>query len=226
MRFVLVHGAYHGAWCWDRLVPELERLGHEALALDLPIGDPANGASEYAAVVDEVVAGRESVVVGHSMMGLAIPLVSVARHLVFLCAYVPNPGESFNQQRARDRIEPEFELTTSEFVDQGDGVWMIGPNTAKELFYHDATEEEADWAVARLRPQAYKIMNEVTPLTDWPDIRYTSIICRDDHAVNPVWARRVTKERLGVEVIEIDGGHSPFLTRPKELAAILDEAAV
>lgn len=225
MRFVLVHGAYHGAWCWGRLVPELEQLGHDVVALDLPIGDPAAGASEYAALMDEVVAGQDTVVVGHSMMGLAIPLVRQAGHLVFLCAFVPNPGESFNQQRARDRIEPEYELTTSEFVDQGDGVWMIGRGTAKELFYHDASPEAADWAVAQLRPQAYRIMKEVTPLKEWPQIEYTSIICRDDHAVNPVWARRVARERLGVEAIEMDGGHSPFLTRPEELAAVLDLAA-
>jgi pimeloyl-ACP methyl ester carboxylesterase len=47
--FGLVHGAFHGSWCWQRLTPELERLGHRVLAVDLPSEDPRVGASEYAA---------------------------------------------------------------------------------------------------------------------------------------------------------------------------------
>ncbi len=172
MRFVLVHGAYHGAWCWDRLVPELERLGHEALALDLPIGDPQTGASEYAAVVDAVVAVDESVVVGHSMMGLAIPFLREPRHLVFLCAYVPNPGESFNQQSAPViSIEPEFELTIAGV--HRPGRWRVDDRPRRPPKNSSTTTQprrRQTGRCAHLRPQAYKIMNEVTPLTDWPDI--------------------------------------------------------
>lgn len=225
MRFILVHGAYHGAWCWDRMVPELEIRGHEVVPLDLPIEDPEAGASAYAAVIESAVSGDDTVVVGHSMMGLAIPLVRGAARLVFLCAYVPRVGQSFNQQRAQDQVDPDVELNSAEFTDRGSGVWMVGPNTATELFYHDAPVEDAEWAFAHLRPQAYKIMSEVTPLTNWPDTPLSYVLCRDDHAVSPVWARQVARERLGVEAIEMEGGHSPFLTRPAELAQVLDAAS-
>lgn len=232
MRFVLVHGAYHGGWCWDRLVPELEGRGHGALAVDLPIGDPAAGAGRYADAVAEAIRaadlGGDSglVVVAHSLSGLMLPLVPERCRIsmmVFLCAFIPQPGLSFNQQRQAEKIEPEVELTDPGFDDLGNGVWMIDLATATQLFFHDAPPGLAGWAGERLRPQAHHIMDEPTPLASWPDVPSASILCRDDHAVDADWARRAARERLGVEAVEMEGGHSPFLTRPAELATILDE---
>jgi hypothetical protein len=61
-------------------------------------------------------------------------------------------------------------------------------------------------------------MNELTPLAAWPSVESDYIVCRDDHALNPAWGRTAARERLGIEAAEIDGSHSPFLTRPAELA--------
>lgn len=75
MPFVLVHGGYHGPWCWDRLIPELELRGHWAVAVDLPIGDPGAGAAEYAdAIVDVAREMGDVILGGHSMDGLVLPL--------------------------------------------------------------------------------------------------------------------------------------------------------
>ena len=79
VRFVLVHGGFHGAWCWDKLVPELEAFGHEALAIDLPgsgerLEEKANHASWRAAFRDVVEDG--DVLVGHSQGGFAISLAA------------------------------------------------------------------------------------------------------------------------------------------------------
>jgi pimeloyl-ACP methyl ester carboxylesterase len=104
-------------------------------------------------------------------------------------------------------------------------VWSVGPDTATELFWHDAPPEVAAWAVARLRPQAYLVMNETSPLTAWPAVPGAYIACRDDRASNPEWGRRAARERLGVEAVELDGGHSPMLSRPAELAEVLDRLA-
>ena len=167
-------------------------------------------------------------VVGHSMAGLVIPLVPATRairRLVFLAAYLPQPGESANQQRETAAIDGQVALRTGEFRDLGDDVWSIGPNTATELFYQDAPASAARWAAQRLRPQAFRIFGEVTPLLEWPDVPCSSILCRDDRAVNPEWARSAALERLDVAAIELPGGHSPFLTRPRELAAVLDKLA-
>ena len=80
MDIALVHGSYHGAWCWDFLTPELERLGHRVITMDLPISDPALGAADYAKAIDDALdPDSEPVLVGHSMAGLVIPLVAARR---------------------------------------------------------------------------------------------------------------------------------------------------
>lgn len=229
MDLVLVHGSYHGAWCWDLLVPELERLGHRVIAVDLPISEPQAGAQAYAeAVVTASTPFDEPVVVGHSMAGLVIPLVAAARpvrRLVFLAAFLPVPGVSINDQRSSEPVDGTTPPTTAEWTSLGNDVWMVGPNTARELFFHDASPETAAWAIARLRPQAYRAMSEPSPLQRWPDVPVDVIACRGDRAINPDWVRTAARERLGVEAVEIDGGHSPFLTRPGELARLLDALA-
>ena len=225
MDIVLVHGSYHGAWCWDFLRPELERLGHRVLAVDLPITDPTLGAADYAQVVaDAIPAGSEPLLVGHSMAGLVTPLVPALHpvsRLVFLAAFLPVPGMSANDQRATEPIDGLVPPATAEWTDLGDNVWAVGPRTATELFFGDAKPAVARWATSRLRPQCYRVMGEVTPLTAWPDRERAAIICRDDRAMNPAWARAAYPARLGIEPIQMGGAHSPFLTRPAELAQLL-----
>lgn len=227
MDIALVHGAYHGRWCWDLLRPELERLGHRVAAMDLPIGDATLGAEAYAQAIDDALdPTSEPIIVGHSMAGLVIPLVAArrpVRGLVFLAAFLPSPGLSANQQRESEAIDGGVPPTTSEWTDLGDDVWMIGPNTATEIFYHDLPAPAAHWATERLRPQAYRVFQEITPLVSWPDVDCHSIVCREDRAINPAWVRTAAHDRLGTEAMEMDGGHSPFLTRPADLAQILHE---
>ena len=226
MHLVLIHGSYFGAWCWDLLRPELEALGHRVTAIDLPISEPGIGASAYAdAVIDGVEWVEPPVLVAHSMAGLVAPVVAARRpvaRIVLIAAFIPRPGQSANDQRRTEPIDPATAPSTSEWTDLGDDVWLVGPNTARELFMQDASDEVATWALERLRPQSYQVMNEVTPLEAGPSVPVDSIVCRDDRALNTEWARTAARDRLGIEAIEIDGGHSPMLTRPAELAALID----
>ena len=103
--FGLVHGAGHGAWCWDRLIPALAAYGHRAATMDLPCADPAAGARRYAEVVDRALPPADDLIlVGHSLGGLTIPLVkAVARsELVFLCALIPEFGRTLRIRPAAD----------------------------------------------------------------------------------------------------------------------------
>jgi len=163
---VLVHGSYHGAWCWDRLAPELERLGHTVTAVDLPISDPAAGASEYADAIEAQVDWAEPpVLIGHSTGGLTIPIVAArrpVRQLVFLASMLPKPGMSANDQRAAEPIDGAGPSGSAEWTDLGNDVWLVGPNTATEMFFPDAAPVDAAWAASKLRPQSYRPMNEVT----------------------------------------------------------------
>ena len=222
--FALVHGGLHGAWCWERLVPELEGRGHRAVAMDLPIDDDTAGAERYAEAVVDAVDGVDDdvVVVGHSLGGLTIPLVAERRpvaRLVFLCATLPDPGRSFVDQTEHDpgMLDPRFGG-----LSVGDDRTADMEALAGDAFYNDCPPDEVAWAVARFRRQAWLPMTEVSPMKAWPDVERSYILCSDDHAVPPSWSRRAAPERLGVEPIELPGSHSPFLSRPAALADVLD----
>jgi pimeloyl-ACP methyl ester carboxylesterase len=217
LTFGLVHGGAHGAWCWDRLVAALGRLGHRGIAMNLPCDDEDAGAAEYAAVVADALSGvdGEVVVVGHSLGGLTVPLVAAARpasRMIFLSGLLPSPGLSLRDQQAS---EPEMMFP-----------YKGGHAGLRERFYNTCTPEEADRAMSLLRPQALKPFVERTPLAAWPELPSSYVLCTEDHACNPAWSRRAARDRLGVEPIELAGSdHSPFLSRPDELARLIVELA-
>jgi pimeloyl-ACP methyl ester carboxylesterase len=226
--FCLVHGAFHGAWCFERLVPELEGLGHTAMAVDLPSDEVGPTFSDYARVVTDALGDADDVVlVGHSLAGATIPLVAAARpvrRLVYLAALLPIPGRPLMDQM---RVEADMLTEYMSFVeldDQGRAHWP-DRDRAIDAFYADCEAEDARWAAAQLRPQSRTPLAEPCPLDSMPDVESFYAICRDDRSVNPDWSRRVVPERLGIEPTEIDGGHSPFLGRPSELARLLDGLA-
>ena len=103
--FALVHGGYHGAWCWERLTPLLQQAGDDVVTMDLPLEDGTATFDTYADVVCAALDGCDDdvVLVGHSYAGNTIPLVAArrpVRHLVFLCAMIPDVGRSLAEQLA------------------------------------------------------------------------------------------------------------------------------
>ena len=229
--FGLVHGAGHGAWCWERLIPILEALGHRAFAMDLPCDDPTAGTARYAEVVDRAIPpANDLVLVGHSLGGLTVPLVAARRpvwRLVFLCALIPEFGRSLADQVAADRelYDPVLRLHPGRVTDPDGTVWFRDEAAARDVFMHDCTPADVRWAFARLRPQAAAPRREACPLSAWAPGEKAYILCREDRAVSPAWSRRAARARLGLEPIELDGSHSPFISRPAALAAVLDRLA-
>lgn len=222
--FGLVHGAWHGAWSWELLVPELESRGHSALAVDLPCDDPAAGASRYAEIVAAALRGADDLVlVGHSLGGLTAPLVAdrlPTRKLVYLCAFVPEPGRSFRDQLGEDEVfVPGFADSTVQ--DDFQRSFWPDPEAAIRDLYPDLPRARAEAYVARLRPQARAPIRETCPLERLPDVPAAYVVCSEDGAIRPEWSRRVARERLGIEAVELPGGHSPMLSRPDELADLL-----
>lgn len=227
--FALVHGAWLGAWCWERLSPELEDRGHRVIAMDLPVDDSSAAFDDYADVVCAVVEdvpGDELVLVGHSMGGQTVPLVAARRplrHLVYLCGVPPTPGQPFAQQMAEesDMLNPDYTCGLGDKDSDGRRSWID-----KELtHFHvmsDCDEATASAAFARLRPQSPAPYKIPCSLHAYPVVETTYVVCDDDQMVNPAWSRRIARDWLNAELIELPGDHSPFYSRPEELAKLLD----
>ena len=217
--FGLVHGAWHGGWAWDPLRAELEARGHRVVAPDLPCEDTEAGAAEYAAVVREALGGeQDAIVVGHSLGGMTIPLVP-ARTIVYLCAYVPEPGRAL-ADRVADAWAPDFAVSTVR-DELGRSYWPDLAAAAHDLQY----PPEATALTAKLRPQGRKPSVEPSPLAAHPAVDTAFVVCTDDYAVPPDFQRRMAVEELGVEPIELQSGHSPMLSHVRELAELLHEFA-
>jgi pimeloyl-ACP methyl ester carboxylesterase len=225
--FGLVHGAFHGSWCWEQLTAVLEARGHRVLTVDLPCEDPDAGASEYAdaAVAAFAPATDDIVVVGHSLGGLTIPVIATRRpvsRLVFVCAMLPRPGRGHDEVM---REEPDMTLAgpAGGAYAGADGATRWHPAAAAAYFFADCPPELTARAAERLRGQFWKITSELTPLRARPAVPCTAVIGSRDLVINPDWSRRVTPRVLGVSPIEIDCGHSPFFSAPALLADAISD---
>ena len=223
--FALIHGAWHRPAHWGDLVAELAARSHRAVAVDLPSEDRAADFSAYARVVTAAVDGEQDVVVvAHSLAGTAGALVAAARpvrRLVYLAAILPQLGHSLDDRFASG--EPILQPGAMKGVAGGeDGMsrW-VDADAAVERMYHDVDPDRARAAVVALRPQSRAPHAEPFPLDAFPEVAVTSIVCSDDRLMNNEWLRAATRERLGVDCVELEGGHSPMLARPAALADLL-----
>lgn len=240
MRFVLIHGGFHGAWCWSRTIPELERLGHEAIAVDIPghgarRHEEATMAGRLEAVVSVLRPG--DVLVGHSGGGMEITRAADAApdlvgHLVYLAAALPLEGLLMQEAlvyRDDAAASEDYDVTgmlKHLRIDDDGSMAFTSVEGARELFYHDCDVATAQWAFEHLTPE--RAGDTATTPVSVPRFWEASpprsfIVCLRDRA-QPRWLADVTARRLGVEPLAIDTSHSPFLSRPAELAQRLIEA--
>jgi hypothetical protein len=187
-------------------------------AADLPGDDTGATLRDYAAVVTPA-----DVVVGHSLGGLTIPLVEAA-HRVYLCAFVPPWGSATRELFAEGALLPGFPDNGITRDERGRSVW-VDDEFALSSMYADVDRAVALQTYALLRPQAAQIFDGEYPLAAAPAGRATFVAGTEDRAMSLDWQRWVAPERLGVEPIEFQSGHSPMLSRPADLANVLDELA-
>jgi pimeloyl-ACP methyl ester carboxylesterase len=222
MTFVLIPGAGGEAWFWHRLVAELERRGHRVVAVDLPAGDESAGWAEYA---DAVVAAardvNDVVLVAQSMAGFTAPLVCDRRSvglIVLLNAMIPEPGETGGawwENTGQSKAQAELAAAQGRTVSDGIDVLVD--------FFHDVPAEVTAEAVERGDPaQSMTPFAQPWPLDRWPDVPTRAVAGRDDRLFPLEFQRRVARERLGLDVDEVPGGHLAALSRPAELADRLE----
>jgi pimeloyl-ACP methyl ester carboxylesterase len=237
--FVLVHGACHGAWCWSKLTPELEALGHRAVAIDLPgLGDDPTPVAEvtFEDTIDRVVAAveaqREAVVlVGHSLGGVSISATAERipdriRLLVYLAAFLPRDGDSVNA--IYESPDWPQETPAPPPMRSADGLSISHtPEGARQRFFHDCADEDVAFAVTRLRPQP--LIMRTTPVRISAErfglVPRAYIHCLNDNAAPLARQRKMVALSPCRKVAELPTGHSPFFAAPDLLARTLSEMA-
>ena len=219
--FCLVHGAWHDGSCWDPLVACLEALGHDAVAPDLPLHDPKAGFDERIRPAREALdgVGGQVVIVGHSQGTAYSSLVAAARRdslLVHLCprlgGFEPPPG-------APDMFREGVPFPGN----RPDGTSVWDADTAIAALYRRLPPETARALAQRLRPMAPP--PDGYPLSEHPDVPTELIYAADDELFEPAWERFMARELLGIEPIEIPGGHFAMVEDPDALADLLDRLA-
>ncbi|WGW04870.1 alpha/beta fold hydrolase [Tropicibacter oceani] len=231
-RFLLIHGACHGAWAWRDVIPALAALGHDARAIDLPSHGQDDTPPDqvtldlYAQAILDALDGP-TIIVGHSMGGYPISRAAQIdpahiTRLVYVCAYTPWPGLTLADMRRLSDHQPLVPAIRK----APDGVTMtFDPAMSPDLFYHDCPPETVAFALGHLSPQPIKPMETVLP----DDARVTPprsyILCRDDRAIPPELQDRMAAKLPPQDVYEMPTSHSPFFADPAGLAQRLDMIA-
>lgn len=221
--FALIHGAADVGWYWHLVESALRRLGHDAVAPDLPCDDEAATLTDYADAVVAAIGDRQHViVVGQSYGGFTAPIVA-DRHpvdgLVLVAAMVPAPGES----AADWWTNTGYHAAVAEQA-RRDGR-LTGNDDPLVAFYHDVPRPLAEAALVRERSESPAAYNSPWPLDAWPDVKTRFVLCSEDRCLPAPLLRRVVDERLGVTPDEIAAGHCVALGHPEQLAELLDSYA-
>lgn len=221
--FVLIPGAMHGRWTWDRIVPLLEAAGHEGIAPDLPgMGTNQSIPVEQVTLADwgDFVAGlvREAeapvVLAGHSRGGLVIGeaaerVPDLLAGLIYVTALLVPPGQSLADVTGH-RPDPDAPPMPPEQL----------AALARAQFYSGCTDEDAAWATANLHREPMRVMHEPATVTweRWGRVPRGFIECSEDRTLSLAKQRDMQAAALCDPVLTLEADHSPFLCTPGALA--------
>lgn len=220
---LLVHGAWHGSSCWDRVRPILEAAGRAVHVVDLPTVHAPDKAQ--LTLADDVRTVREAVeaidgpvvVVAHSYGGVPTTQALVGAenvaHLVYIAAFALDAGESL--LGAVGGVAPSWWVVDGPLTTAG-----TAAEPAEQLFFNDLPEDVARANAARLQAQATSPFQEAIDGAAWRSIPSTYVITERD-GVFPVFAQEALSARAGSTVHRLDTSHSPFLSQPERTAEII-----
>jgi pimeloyl-ACP methyl ester carboxylesterase len=231
--FVLVHGAWHGGWCWRRVAPLLRTAGHEVFAPTLTglgerahLAGPAAGLTTHILDVADLLryeALSDAVLVGHSYAGLVVTgaashVSEKVGHVVYLDALVPGDGQCW-----RDLAPPAVQVSRDALIEQHGGRTLPPPAEAtRYLGVSDA--EDAAWVRSRLVGQPAVTWIEPLRLVRATTCARTYVLCTDGVPMAAPFAARARTEP-GWSYRELRAGHDAMVTAPRELADLLLEVA-
>ncbi|TDD56997.1 alpha/beta hydrolase [Nonomuraea terrae] len=215
---MIVHGAWHRPNAWEKLETELHALGYGTRAPALPSAGerPTAGMHDDAAMVAKELASIEGPVVllGHSYGGIPITEAAAGarnvERLIYLCAWMPDEGQSL------------FDLEGSPTPDDVSGLLPL-ISGARTSLYGDLPDAEAEQAMSALVDQTVRSFAEKVGAVAWRDIPSTYIVAEQDQAISLALQEKMAAQ--AAEIRRLTSGHSPFLSQPRILAALIDEIA-
>jgi pimeloyl-ACP methyl ester carboxylesterase len=218
---VLVHGLWHGAWCWDAVRAGLDARGIASVAVELPLTDLAADTRATLDALDRL--DRPAVLVGHSYGGAVITGAGVhplVRELVYVTAFQLDEGESVSRTRSGFDL-PDTRLAEAMRVDEATGEVGIEPALGAQLLYGDAPPEVAATAMGHLRPVSRMLFRGVPEAIAWRTVPSTYVVCAADAVVHPERQRAMAAH--ATRVVEWSCGHSPAATRPQSVVDLIAE---
>lgn len=234
--YILVHGSWHGAWCWYKIVPRLKRAGHSVVAIDLPghgrDSTPLAGISmaDYVDAIGAAIDAAEQpvVLVAHSRGGIAITQAAEAhaekiRKLVYVAAFLIPDGETILPLAFADSdslILPNLD------VNQDAGWDMLRRDAFNTTLYADCSDDDMALAHALLTPEPIGPTN--TPLQTTASrfgcIPRAYIELLQDRAVSPALQKQMYTAMPCERVLSVDASHSAYFSKPDELTAKILQA--
>jgi len=232
--FILVHGAWHGSWCWRHVAPLLRSRGHEVHTPDLPghgddrapvqqqtLGTYTQRLTDYVGTCN-----GDVILVGHSLGGLVISAVAEARparirRLVFVAGLLPRDGDSLVRICSVDPDNP----ISSASVRTPDGKCVtIDPERLQELFYPDCPAEDLAVARERLGPEPLAALFGTVHVTPegFGSVPRAYIHCTHDIPLPLFVQERMVAASPCETLLTLESGHSPFFAAPERLATYLD----
>ena len=238
--FVLIHGAWHGAWCWAAVINELGKHGDHAYPVDLP-GNNANPADRakvtLKSYVDAVVAYIEErrlnnvILAGHSMAGIVMPGVVAKipqriKRVVYVSAMVPEDGKSIFDPNG-EFSAPLLPLANSRY-DKSLPIDAMVENFRK-FFMQDAKTELQDWVLSALCPQPLKPFLEPVDMKAFhaTKVPQSYLVCENDLCPDghPLWHPTYSGRLVNPSIRKVKSGHEVMFTKPRECAEALYEFA-
>lgn len=231
--FVLVHGSWHGAWCWYKIVPLLEQAGHKAIAVDLPgHGRDWTAPGEvtlqsYVESISRVLDEQAEpvILVGHSRGGIVISQTAEyrpekIRTLVYLAAFLIPNGEAMLPTALSDA---ESLIVPNLVVNEEQGSHTLKAEAFRKALYADCSQEDMTLATALLTPEPNAPVATPLSLSDekFGRIPRVYIETLQDKGVGPELQKKMYSAIPCQHIISMETSHSPFLSAPEQLVGHL-----
>jgi pimeloyl-ACP methyl ester carboxylesterase len=210
---VLVHGLFHGAWCWDKVVPRLCADDVVIAAPDMS-GAPLDPSGAQAAV-DRLAEHGPVVVCGHSWAGYPVAALDPSKiaRIVLLAAFITDDREWFPGLPVHRHF---FDMVATD----ASGVMTPKPDRSAELFYGDCTDEDARRAINNLCPASVEGMRNVVDRPAWREVPTIYVQCSEDNVLTQKY-ERAALARVGRGLC-MQTSHSPMISRPDLVADLLN----